>query len=594
MELCEDLAHFFGFDAFRPGQERAIAALEAGRDVQVLLPTSGGKSLCYQLPALRAARDRQQLTLVVSPLVALMEDQVEALLARDLPAALLRARQPWSQAREVRDRLGREGGLLYVSPERVATKGFSRWLADQDVAYVAIDEAHCISEWGHDFRPEYRQLDRLRALCAAPTIAVTATATPQVLDDIAANLRMTRPERVLGRFDRPNLTWRVEHHQGDKVRLARVLELLEAEPDGRVLVYAATRRRVTDVAKALRGAGHKVGHYHGGRTDGARDKAQQEFASGAKRVLVATPAFGMGVDLPDIRLVVHVQAPGTLEAYIQQGGRAGRDGEPARCVLLYGSGDAVTQARLRGPHPGAAQGWKALQDYVFGTTCREVMLAAWLGGELPPCGRCDVCATPVPVQQAVAEARAQVRERAAERRAKRREEDAVEVAEHDRELAVAFVGALKKPLGKSLVAKGLRGSRAKAVVRKGLPNNPHHGALAHLPERVVVRTLEELLDAGRLAPKGRKYPTLWLPDKPVRAKKSSKPRKVVDPELRALKNWRQREARRRRWKPYQVLTDATLQALLDERPRTLEQLAAIKGIGPAKLEKFGEALLEML
>jgi ATP-dependent DNA helicase RecQ len=593
------LGSVWGHRGFRPGQAEAIAAWREGRDVQVLLPTGGGKSICYQVPAILAHRASGP-TLVVSPLVALMEDQVAALDERGVPAACLHRGQPAAQRRQVEARL-RDHALIYASPERLASARFRKRLREAGVAQVAVDEAHCISEWGHDFRKDYRNLGVLKAELGVPTMALTATATRQVLDDIARSLRLDDPLRVVGGFERPNLALSVEHHRGDLARTDRAVQLL-SEVDlsrGRAIVYAATRKRVVAVAKALKQAGVKAGYYHAGRTDSARANAQAAFAEGRTRVLVATTAFGMGVDLPDIRMVVHVQAPGSLEAYYQQAGRAGRDGEPSRAVLLYAPGDAVTQARLRrgSSHPGAERGWKALQDYAFGTSCRQGVLIDWFTGSMgADCGVCDACCRPQVVEERVDTARTEQRERTRATRAKKAAERAVTLDDDQLDAVLAFVDALRKPLGKTLVAEGLRGSQAKRVKRAGVSKNPAFGALKGVPAAAIVAAIEQLLADGRLVRKGRKYPTVWIPDKRVRpartgAAKAKAPAKGL---AAALKRFRSREARRKRWKPYQVFPDATLKAIVEQRPTTVAELMELPGIGPTRVRRYSQAMLELV
>ncbi|MFT4978838.1 MAG: ATP-dependent DNA helicase RecQ, partial [Myxococcota bacterium] len=412
MSMQSVLAEVFGFSTFRPGQETATAALSSGQDVQVVLPTGGGKSLCYQVPAIAAAGAGRGPTLVVSPLIALMDDQVAALTERGVAACALHSGIPWADQRQ-RLRTLSDQVLIYASPERLMNKTLRRALVAVGVAYLVVDEAHCISEWGHDFRPDYRQLGPLRAELGVPVMAATATATPRVLDDIAESLSMSSPVRVLGGTARPNLAFSVEHVRGDIARAARAAALLaevgftrRASP-GRAVVYVATRKRAQSVAKALRAVGLPADYYHAGRSDSARANVHEAFTESRRPILVATSAFGMGVDLPDVRLVIHAQAPGTLEAYYQQAGRAGRDNAPARCVLLYSPGDTRTQARIRGDsasRPGLAVGGRALADYIYGTTCRQQAFAQHFGVVQPACGCCDVCLRPDEVSEMVAAA----------------------------------------------------------------------------------------------------------------------------------------------------------------------------------------------
>lgn len=599
------MAEVFGHPGFRAGQRAAIEASLEGRDVEVVLPTGGGKSLCFQLPAIALARSGAGPTLVVSPLVALMEDQVASLARRGVPAVALHRGIPTPDRRRILRTLG-EQALIYASPERLAGRAFRRKLASVGVARVVVDEAHCISEWGHDFRPEYLQLGILKEELGAPTMALTATATRRVMEQVRASLGLVEPVSVWGRFERDNLALSVEHHRGDKVRVERLVALLSEaglgrDPAaGRVVVYASTRKRVRAVSTALRRAKLRAGYYHAGRTDAARARAQEAFEAGKHAVLVATTAFGMGVDLPDVRMVVHVQAPGTLEGYYQQAGRAGRDGLAARCVLLYSPGDARTQVALQGevPSPGAVAGFRALQDYIYGTSCRQAALVAhFTGTPGQPCGRCDACLDADAVRASVTRARRSLAEARDKRVAKQKAEDAVVLDAAQRDIVIAFVDHLRKPVGRTVLAGGLRGSRARRIKRARLEGNPHFGALAGLPESAIVRAVDALLDAGRLAPRGRKYPTVWMPDKrvrPPRAPGSTPKRPRATGLAAALKAMRRREARRRRWKPYQVFTDQLIELIVEQRPDTPEALLALRGMGARRMERFGEAILELV
>jgi len=532
-------------------------------------------------------------------LIALMDDQVSALQARGISAVALHSGRPWAEQKAQRAE-ARTAALIYASPEKLKSPRFRKWMRDIGIAAAAVDEAHCVSEWGHDFRPDYMSLDVLKSEFNVPVMALTATATVKVMEEVADRLTLDAPTVVRGDFARPNLTFSVEHVQGDKARAARVVELVQDQPSGRVIVYAATRKRVQAVDKALRAVGIKSAYYHAGRSSQARANVAAAFESGKKRVLVATTAFGMGIDHPDVRLVVHANAAGSLAAYYQQAGRAGRDGLPSRCVVLYSSADSMTHKRLRGnnPRPGAVAGWSAMQDYVFGQTCRQAQIIRYFTGEgAADCQGCDACTDGEAVAEQVRAARDGLKERGRARDAKKRKDAAVSLDSDQYTIIASFVGSLRKPLGKALIAKGLRGSSAKPVKRKGLAKNPEYGSLRGVPESTVLDALSEMLEDGRLVRKGRKYPTVWLPDKRVRAVREpgSKPRRPVPTGLKgALVKFRKAEARRRRWQPFKVLTNAVIDRIISEQPATTADLYAIKGLGEKKVLKFGEGILTLV
>ena len=432
--LLDTLHDRFGHPQFRTGQREAIEAFLAGRDVIVRFPTGGGKSTCFQLPALLRPPDRGPL-LVVSPLIALIRDQVQALRERGIHAVARTSGQSTEERRVLRATAA-QAAMLYVSPEGLASERTSTWLGSLRPCGIAIDEAHCVSEWGHDFRPDYHRLGELRARWPdVPIMALTATATPRALQDVAERLRLRDPVQVERPMVRPNLGYSVEHHRGDRSRTARAAVLLaEAglagrSGTGRGIVYAGTRQRVESVATALRAAGFQVAHYHAGRSDSARTNAQERFLAGRARVMVGTTAFGMGIDLPDIRMVLHVNTPPTLESYVQQAGRAGRDGRPARAVLLYAPGDSMTRKLVvKRPTPGQDAGWRAMQDYAFGTGCRQEQMAAWFGETGRPCGVCDACTDGERVAQQVEDSRVAGAERQQAREARRAVDEAAGIA----------------------------------------------------------------------------------------------------------------------------------------------------------------------
>ena len=347
------LRKHFSYPAFRPGQEAAVQSVLSGRDTLVVLPTGGGKSLCYQVPALMLPK----LTVVISPLISLMKDQVDALAARGLPATFINSTLPSSQ---VSDRLARaargELKLLYVAPERFDAGRTAERLRNAGVSLLAVDEAHCISEWGHDFRPSYLRIASVREqLGWPPTVALTATATPHVRSDIVAQLKLDSPTTIITGFDRTNLSYHVIPAPTERDKDDALVQLLRSHDDGLAVVYASTRKAVERIAQVLERARVPAAAYHAGLDDTKRHTVQDAFMTEKVRAIVATNAFGMGIDKPNVRLVVHYAMPGTLEAYYQEAGRAGRDGNPAACYLLHAFPDRFThEFFIKGNYPERA------------------------------------------------------------------------------------------------------------------------------------------------------------------------------------------------------------------------------------------------
>jgi ATP-dependent DNA helicase RecQ len=584
-----------------------VAAVASGQDVVVLLPTGLGKSLCYQVPAIAAARARRGTTVVISPLIALMHDQVNALCGRGVAAAALHSQQDAEEQKAaVASFLRGELALLYVSPERAASPSFRRMLGRTPIALLAVDEAHCVSQWGHDFRPDYLRIHELRELVSAPVLALTATATSLVMEEIAKGLSLLMPQVVRGELSRENLTFAVQHHRTQSARQ----EVLEAEVEaqglrsrrgaGRAIVYCSTRKVSESVAKALRAKGFPVGFYHAGRTKFQRERAHLAFEAGRTRILVATNAFGMGIDLPDIRLIVHFQAPGSVEAYYQEAGRAGRDGAPSRCLLFFGAADVMTQKRLAASSDDLLtvrheRALAALEAYARGASCRQQTLCKHFtaSDEHPTCGKCDVCVGNVSEPSFAHEERAKPTV------------EALPSPEHD--MLVAAVDRLTRPVGKLKLAQALRGSKAKSLSRGGLLTLPEYGKLAHRSEASIVAAVESLLADGRLKRAGSKYPTVWIPGKAIRGAAASTregERRGVSLKrgslhrggsvARALDNYRARTARQLKWKAYMVFQKRTIVAIEQQLPDTHAALERIPGLGPAKIERFGDDILALV
>jgi RecQ family ATP-dependent DNA helicase len=506
--LDHALRRHFGHPAFRPGQREAIEAALAGRDVALVMPTGSGKSLCYQLPALIDAR----LTVVVSPLVSLMQDQVDGLDGR---GELINAQRDGADNRAALERaIAGETRILYVAPERFATPGFADRLASATIGLFVVDEAHCVSEWGHDFRPEYLRLGEIaRRLGAASLFATTATATPRVGVDIARRLGLRDPVRITTGFDRPNLSYDVVAVRSSRAKAATMRALLRDPAALPAIVYTGTRKQADEIAAQLADEiGAEVSSYHAGLERGARADAQRAFMSGRSPVVVATNAFGMGVDKANVRTVVHAAVPASLEAYYQEAGRAGRDGRPSRCVLL-------AEARDKGLHvffinqlddPAAKRNrWRQYREvwgFVEGGGCRRAAILHHFGDLAPPrsAGRCcDRCDGSLPD---IAEALA--------RRPARRDRGtgaAGPAAAGSVDAAILTVVDEASPaVGRTRAVEILRGGRSKTVARYRYDELPGYGTFAEWRADELLREVDALIESGRLRSTGGRFPKLAI------------------------------------------------------------------------------------
>ncbi len=623
--ISSALARHFGHVAFRPGQEDLVLAVLAGRDVLAVMPTGSGKSLGYQLPALLLPG----LTLVVSPLIALMKDQVDELNRKGIRAAALHSlASPAERRAAIADARSGAISLLYVAPERFASSSFLGELAGFRLSRFAVDEAHCVSEWGHDFRPDYRLLSQAAAQCRRadgapgrpPIIAFTATATPEVREDIAALLALESPRVFVAGFDRPNIFFDVRRVSGELEKRSLLPELVGGR---RALVYAATRKSAERAAQALRLAGTEAQAYHAGLEDADRSRVQNGFASGRVRVVCATNAFGMGIDRPDVEAVVHFEIPGSLEAYYQEIGRSGRDGRPAQAILLWNYADVRTREffiekeddeedprKKRVPLDPAQRERKRALDrkklarmiaYADSTACLRATLLDYFGDPAARggCGGCGNCA-------------------------RRRRLDADEllflrkilsgVARSGqrfgaRKVAAMLVGDLEglPEALRSLSTTGLLSREEPRKIGRWIDAAAGAGLLRVSDD--VYRTLS-LTRRGREVMAGRSGEVdLTLPE-PARPRVGRAKKTRVSPAgpvetgsrggetdhalLASLKLWRRREASERAIPAYVVLHDRTLASIAALRPASLEALAEVPGIGPAKLAAYGKALLALV
>ena len=590
--MLEQLKAYFGFDQFLPLQEDIISKVLAKHDSLVLMPTGGGKSLCYQLPAIQF----RGLTLVVSPLIALMKDQVDGLKANGVPAGLLNSTLSPDESSEVQDQARRgELKMLYVAPERLTLPGFQRFLRSLEISLIAIDEAHCISEWGHDFRPDYRNLKALKeGFPKVPVIALTATATTQVREDIVAQLGLNKPDIFISSFNRPNLTYTI---QPKTEPLSTLLNLLDKHPGGSTIIYRFSRKATEETAIELTDRGFSALPYHAGLDRDLRRETQEKFIRDQVQIVVATIAFGMGIDKPDVRLVVHYDLPKTVEGYYQETGRAGRDGLPSDCVLFYSYGDRSKQEYFISNIEDDDERDKAhsklgqvltLCDL---QTCRRAYLMEYLGEHWPKtdCGGCDICLLP------------------------REEFDATEIAQKILSTSIRT----GERFGANYLVDVLRGSNNKTVKERGHHDLPVFGISRDMDSNDLKEMVRSLVTNGFLTQQSSGYPTLSVS---ARGRKFLKDResltltrpkhtaltmpksldtlnretaydtKLFD-ELAAL---RLEIAAQREVPAYQIFGNKALQQMAFHMPVDEQQFSNISGVGYAKLRDFSRPFLKVI
>lgn len=592
------LKQHFGYSDFRPGQGEVVGELLSGRDVLSVMPTGAGKSICYQIPALCM----EGLTLVVSPLISLMKDQVEGLIQAGVPAAYLNSslteRQFGLALRNAR--MGKYK-LIYVAPERLETASFLAFAREASISMVAVDEAHCVSQWGQDFRPSYLNIPSFTAaLPHRPVVAAfTATATPEVREDIIRQLELREPFLLVSGFDRPNLFWEIQTPRSKREALLAFMRAHEGESG---IVYCSTRKNVEEVCVFLQERGIVATRYHAGLEPTERNQNQEGFVYGSTQVIVATNAFGMGIDKPDVRYVVHYNMPKDLESYYQEAGRAGRDGDAAHCLLLYSAADIQTNRFLIELQDKETEGneeeraervkqdlarLKQMTYYCHTTDCLRHYILRYFGEQTQEyCGNCGNC-------QAYFE-----------------ERDVTE----DAQKVMSCIKRAGERFGSATIADVLRGAQNERVVKWQLQKLPTYGTMSSMSRDEVLGRIRLLLERGYLTQDGGPYPTLALTpkagdilfrgEKLIARVKAPADKAVTRQDAQTgdvpgelyerLQQLRQQLAKRLGVPAYVVFSNETLREMCRRLPRTERELLKVSGVGEQKLKKFGRAFLDAM
>lgn len=601
MNKAEALKEYFGYDSFRTGQEEVVDALLSGQDALAVMPTGAGKSVCFQVPALLLSG----ITLVVSPLISLMQDQVRELVEAGVPAAYLNSALSDSQyAHALRNAVAGKYKIIYAAPERLLTDRFQAFVRQVQISLVAVDEAHCVSQWGQDFRPGYLQIPEFVAgLAPRPTIAAfTATATETVKQDIVRLLRLQNPHQVVTGFDRENLFYEVRRPRNKKNEL---LALLSRFPEDSGIVYCSTRKNVEDVCDFLNGQGYSAARYHAGLSQAERQKNQEDFLYDRVLVMVATNAFGMGIDKSNVRFVIHFNMPKDVESYYQEAGRAGRDGTPAQCILLYSGQDVRTNQFLieHGNEDDALdeetreevrkKDRERLRQMTFYSTtqhCLRHFILKYFGEQSPmfcnACGNCTAAAEEVDMTV-------------------------------DAQKILCCVKRTGERFGVSLITDVLLGADSERLRSMGLESQTTYGALSNLRADAVRTRIQWLLEIGCLQRSDGEYPVLTLGStaaevllhgqkvtlrtvkeekKPERKQRTQPGEEIVNPELfQRLRTLRKEIAAKQSVPAFVIFTDATLRAMSAYMPVSeQDMIGKVNGVGEKKLRRYGAAFLQCI
>lgn len=580
--MNELLKKYFGYDEFRPGQREIIQKVMEHEDVLGIMPTGSGKSVCYQLPALML----DGLTIVVSPLISLMKDQVDAANQLGIAATFINSSlNGYETARRFQELEQREIQLLYVAPERFIMPDFIRSMQHWNVQLLAIDEAHCISQWGHDFRPSYLQMaEKLNELIQRPIIvALTATATIAVAEDIKRLLKIPIKNHIQTGFVRENLRLQVIKDQKKEQYLVEYLRMNQKQSG---IIYAATRKEVDRIYHLLKKFGFNAGRYHGGMSERERTEMQEAFLYDRVELLVATNAFGMGINKSNIRFVIHYQIPGSLEAYYQEAGRAGRDGLLSDAILLFAPQDIQIQKffiqqsqREDSQKQKEYEKLKAMTEYVYIEDCLQQYILAYFGEDSVPCERCGNCLD---------------------------DRELIDVTK-ETQMVLSCIKRMGENYGKQMLMKVLAGSKEQKVKNFGFDRLSTYGLLKKYAQKDILQLIEFLISGGYLLSVSGEYPVLKVTESGIAVLTGKKqvfkkePKKVVqlsdeaaDSLFEALRELRTDLASEAGVPPYVVFSDSTLKEMSQQRPQNRLAFLQIKGVGQSKLDKYGEAFLAVI